>query len=295
MVDIVEPRSDHAEQLYRLYRDTMEGVPHSRFVPSLARFRDELLGLVPTPSLFTLPRERRLLVAEETGAARGFACLTDYKNWDGNAHRAITALYFDTEQVGGALLAACEAAAGPGDLQAFPPEHANGPIPECNAAWDGLSDRLPHVARLLVRAGYRPLCRELHLTCDLRRFPPESTPVPAGIVIRDASEHRPSLVLQAVDGEQQAGDCYFSTLAPIYEDPRAGRIGYIWGLGVEEVYRRRGIARALMGGALARLVAEGCEACWLTTGADNWAAQPLYQSLGFEVVDSSTCFGKTRV
>ncbi len=30
--------------------------------------------------------------------------------------------------------------------------------------------------------------------------------------------------------------------------------------------------------------------CWLTTGADNWEAQPMYLLLGFEIVDTSACY-----
>lgn len=289
---IVTPRAEHADALHALYLDTVRAAPHCTFAPGLARFRAALLGAIPTPRLFTRTCERHVLVAEAGGRARGFACLTDYRDWDGIAHQAITALYFDRDDTGQALLAACEAAAGPGELLAFPPEHGHGPIVECNAGWDGLSDRLPHVARLLARSGYRPFARELHLSLDMRRFPPRPAAPPAGVTLTEGTSERGGSSVTATVGEQHAGDCYFSTLAALAEGPRAARTGYIWGLGVEEAYRRRGIARALMGVALTRLAQMGCDACWLTTGADNWPAQPLYLALGYEVVDCSASYRK---
>jgi ribosomal protein S18 acetylase RimI-like enzyme len=292
-VEIVPPRPGHAEALYALYLATVRDVPHCAIAPDLARFRDELLGAVPTPGIFRPLRERRVMVAEEGGAARGFACLTNYRDWDDNAHRAVTALFFDDEAAGTALLAACEAAAGPGELGAFPQSHATAPVYEYNAGWDGLSDRCPRVARLLVGAGYRPFYRELHMSCDLRRFPPRPAPAPPGVELRESTHASGRLEVEALAGDESAGDCYFGTLALLSPDPRAARTGYVWGLGVAEEYQRRGLARAMMGVTLARLVALGCSVCWLTTSANNWPAQPLYLSLGFEVVDTSACYRKT--
>jgi ribosomal protein S18 acetylase RimI-like enzyme len=38
----------------------------------------------------------------------------------------------------------------------------------------------------------------------------------------------------------------------------------------------------------------GCHSCWLTTGAENWPAQPLYLALGFEIVDCTASYQKNR-
>ena len=46
--------------------------------------------------------------------------------------------------------------------------------------------------------------------------------------------------------------------------------------------------------ALGHLRRLGCDTCWLTTGADNWPAQPLYLALGFEIVDCSASYRKSR-
>jgi len=55
---------------------------------------------------------------------------------------------------------------------------------------------------------------------------------------------------------------------------------------------RRQIARYLLTNALAALAGTGWAGCWLTTGGANWPALTLYLSLGFEIVDTSTCFRK---
>jgi ribosomal protein S18 acetylase RimI-like enzyme len=291
---ITAPRLEHIDALHALYRRAVADAPHCRFLPDAARFRDELMGIAPLTPLFNMPSppsERRVLVADEGGAARAFAGLTRFTDWDGVDRQAITSLFCADEQAGRALLAACEEAARPGTLEAFPESHGKSPLSEYNGGWDGLSDRVPGVARILARAGYTPFYRELHLTLDLRRVPPGPAALAAGLELRvEPLEHRTRL--RALDGEVEAASLGFGTLAPLVTDPGAARTGYIWWLGVEEGYRRRGIARALMAAALVRLVEVSCEECWLTTAADNWQAQPLYLALGFAVVDCSTSFRK---
>ena len=99
--------------------------------------------------------------------------------------------------------------------------------------------------------------------------------------------------MRALDGNTEVGVCSYSTLTFLTDEPAAGRTGYIWWLHVNETHRRRGIARALMAAATDQLAAQGCTTCWLTTAADNWAAQSLYYALGFDVVDGSVSFRKS--
>ncbi|HWQ16129.1 MAG TPA: GNAT family N-acetyltransferase [Roseiflexaceae bacterium] len=291
MMNITAPQPAHIDTLHAIYRAAVADAPHCRFAPDAARFRDELLGVAPPAPLFRGPSERRMFVAEEDGMARGFASFIRFTDWDGVEHQAVTALFCAGETAGRALLGACEAAAGPGTLEAFPQSHGKSPLSEYNGGWDGLPDRVPDVARILARAGYAPFYRELHMTLDLRRFPPAPAALPAGLELRvEPLEGR--IRLRTLDGEVEMASLGFGTLAPLAADPRAARTGYIWWLEVEEGYRRRGIARALMAEALAQLVDLGCEECWLTTAADNWPAQPLYLALGFAAVDCSTSFRK---
>ena len=84
--------------------------------------------------------------------------------------------------------------------------------------------------------------------------------------------------------------CVYSTLAALSDDPQAAQWGYIHWLHVAPELRRHGLARYLLTSALDRLYRERCSGCWLTTGADNWPAQPLYLSLGFEIADASATF-----
>ncbi|MFO7166776.1 MAG: GNAT family N-acetyltransferase [Chloroflexota bacterium] len=292
MIDIVPPRAQHVPQLHQLYLDAVAAAPHCRFAPDEARFGDELLGRAAPVPLLSAPRDQRVFVAEEGGAARGFAALAWYTDWDGGEHQAITALFFADEAAGRALIDACEGAAGPGRLLAFPDTHGKSPVAEYNCGWNGLSDRVPHVARALVRAGYSPYQRELHMALDLRAFPPQALPVPAGVELSEEPDDRGRVWIRAIVGGRKVADCIFSTLSQLSPDADAARTGYIWGLGVVEGFRRRGLARVLMARALERLVGQGCDACWLTTTADNWPAQPLYLSLGFVVVDCSASFRK---
>jgi ribosomal protein S18 acetylase RimI-like enzyme len=123
-------------------------------------------------------------------------------------------------------------------------------------------------------------------------FPPAATPAPPGIEF--VAQTKPyGVEITAMRGTEEVGICLYMMLSRWTDHPDAGRIGYIGWLFVEETMRRRGLARALLTHALNELAQEGCDGCWLTTGTDNWEAQPLYLSLGFEVVDSSAAYRKT--
>jgi ribosomal protein S18 acetylase RimI-like enzyme len=149
---------------------------------------------------------------------------------------------------------------------------------------------MPAVARLLAREGFTPYQRELHMACAGRFYPPADAALPPGLTVGPGADDYGNSMLIARQGEQAVGECVYSTLATISPDPGAARWGYIWWLHVAEPLRRRGVARHLLGRAMAHLAEQGCRGCWLTTTADNWPAQRLYLALGFEVVDASTCF-----
>ena len=290
---ITSTHPEHIDALYELYCHSVSVAPHCRFVPQLPRFRVELLGEAAAPRLFVPPREQRLFVAADDDTARGFAALATYTDWDGVEHQAITALFFADDATGQALIAACEAAAHGGVLLSYPATHGKTPISGYNAGWNGLSDSLPAVARVLTRAGYMPYTRELHMSYDLVRFPQAPVAWPEDFMVRQEPDERGRVWLRVLAGEQIVANCIVSTLAQLSDDSRAARTGYVWGLGVNEEFRRRGIARRLMLSALTHLSEQSCYTCWLTTRGDNWPAQTLYLSLGFEMVDSSACFQKT--
>jgi len=296
-IDVVPLRPDHAEPLWTIYLDHVASAPHSRFLPDLARFCDELLGRITRPiSLFDVPRQSQTFVAEVAGVVQGFVTLVTYPDGDAGDHQAITSLFFTTEAAGDALIRTCEAQATADELRAFPAAHGNTPIHSYNVGWDGLSDRVPRVARRLTKHGFVPYFRELHLIAHLQPSQPITGSSPAGLSItfEGPTEANGELLVRAMDGEKKVGVCSYSTLASVTAAPEASRIGYIWWMHVNEEYRRRGIARTLMLAAREQMVKQGCNACWLTTTADNWRAQSLYYSLDFDMVDCSVSFRKMR-
>lgn len=295
-MDVVPVRSAHADQLLAIYLAQVAGAPHCCLAPGRARFRSDLLGLATqAPRLHPAPQQSHVFVAEESGTAHGFAALTTYHDWDDGERQAITGLFFAHESAGHALIRACESHASSDELDAFPNTHGNTLVQAYNAGWDGLSDRIPGVAQVLAQHSYVPCERELHLTKPLQHVqcaPRLLSPAIAISVPEAPTGYREALLVQALEGDSVVGACSYSTLALLTDEPAASRTGYIGWLHVNEAYRRRGIARALMEAAMDQLVIQGCEACWLTTAVDNWAAQSLYFALGFSVVDCSVSFRK---
>jgi ribosomal protein S18 acetylase RimI-like enzyme len=294
---IVSVHVDHIDPLWKLYCAQVADVPHCALLPDRARFGEELLGVTQgRQPLYQPPQQATVLVAENAGTVQGFATLATYREEDEPPQQAITGLFFATAAAGHRLVRACEAQAGDGPISAFPAGHGNTKIQSYNAGWDGLSDRVPAVACLLAQCGYRPYMRELHLSKVLSHpldTPPVPLPTPLRLTEPSAQADYPgALAVLALAGESEAGICAYSTLEPLTNHPDAHKVGYIGWLHVEDAYRRRGVARALMTDVLGRLAAQGCEQCWLTTTADNWPAQTLYLALGFAVVDCSVSFRK---
>jgi ribosomal protein S18 acetylase RimI-like enzyme len=280
-IQIVQPRAAHAAALREIYLSATARAPHCRFAPGAERFAECLVSPRPTPT--------RVFVAEEQGAPRGFAALGSVKIGDAEQD-AITALFFARPDAGQALLDACEAQAS-GEVLAFPAEHGRCPITGYNGGWDGLPDRMPAVAQLLARNSYMPYYRELSLIGDLTAVAPALGAAPDGLDVRASIGDERQFVLRALDGERELGECHYVTLGHM-DDERAARTGYVWWLNVAPEARRRGIGRHLMLRTLDHLRGLGCDSCWLTTGAENWPAQPLYLALGFEIVDCSASYRK---
>jgi ribosomal protein S18 acetylase RimI-like enzyme len=287
-MQIVPYQPAHLPGLYEVYRQTTANVPHCRFIPSL-----KYTGLA-------LARAEQagagLLVAEDHGAVRGVATLRPVAPAaDGVPQLEITGLFAPEERTATVLLEAClSRAKGARRLVAFPAEHGHCPMPAYNAGWDGLSDKMPSVARVLARHGFAPTYRELHLECAAPHFPPTPMPAPPGITMVEGTEDG-YLAVRAMAGDQEAGICLFMMLSKYSDHPEADAWGYVDWLHVAEAQRRRGLGRYLMTWTLRRLREQGCRGCWLTTGANNWPAQPLYLSLGFEILDTSSSWEKMHI
>jgi ribosomal protein S18 acetylase RimI-like enzyme len=230
----------------------------------------------------------KLMVAEIAGSARGFAGSAKVKDDEWQAE-AIIALFFDEPATGSLLLEACRARATEPELHAFPWTHGQCPVPGYNAGWDGLSDQIPAIGQLLTQHGFGPHFRELNLALDLAAYEPIESTV-TGIDVHEQIGVAGETIFKIIEQERTLAECGVKLLGNHYDDPRAATIGYIDWLWVDESLRRRGVARMLMQRALALLKRQGYTTCWLTTGATNWPAQPLYLSLGFRVVDCSTSY-----
>lgn len=288
---IVALRTAHLDDLYDIYCQVTTHAAHCRFRPSVAHFHTSLMQLASSAT--------QIFVAEQQATALGFAALL---NHDGAAdmtrEATISGLFVQDERAGQALLEACLLQARARNLQqllAFANHHHGCPVPSYNAGWDGLSDRMSLAGRLLAKNGFSPYHRELHLAYAGPLYPPAPTRATAPITLVEQTTAQDHHSLIAMLGDEEVGNCEFSTLAALTDDPRATRWGYIWGLYASPACRRQGIARQLLTTAMDQLYRQGCTGCWLTTASDNWEAQPLYLTLGFEIVDSSTSFRKTQM
>lgn len=287
-MQIVPYQPAHLPGLYEAYRQTTANVPHCRFIPSL-NYTGRALAQADQAGA-------ALLVAEEHGEVRGITTLRPVAlAKDGVPELEITGLFAPEEATAATLLEAClSRAEGARRIVAFPAEHGHCPMPSYNAGWDGLSDKLPWVARVLARHGFVPTYRELHLECVAPHFPAVLMSTPPGITMVTGTEDG-YLAVRAMAGEQEAGICLFMLLSKNSDHPEADAWGYVDWLHVADAQRRRGLGRYLMTWTLRRLREQGCRGCWLTTGANNWPAQPLYLSLGFEILDTSSSWEKMLI
>lgn len=285
-MQIVPYRDEYLTGVYDAYLRATGAVPHCRFTPSL-----EYTGAALTRAE---QAGAGLLVAEDGGAVHGIATLRPIATAeDGLAQLEITGLFAPEEATVVALLEACmQRAHGARRVLAFAAEHDHCPLPAYNAGWNGLSDRMPWVARVLARHGFVPTYRELHLECAAAYFPSTQLPAPPGITLVEGTRAE-TLSVRAMEGDQELGLCLYFRLRKLSDHPEAGAWAYVDWLGVDEAHRRRGLGRCLMSLMLTRLREQAYHGCWLTTGGDNWPAQPLYLGLGFEILDTSSSWEKS--
>jgi len=91
--------------------------------------------------------------------------------------------------------------------------------------------------------------------------------------------YRPDLDLVAV-----APDGALAAFCIVWFD-EVNRIGVFEPVGCHPEHRRQGLAAAVMGEGLRRLVALGARTAWVCAWADNAASTRLYASLGFRTID----------
>jgi ribosomal protein S18 acetylase RimI-like enzyme len=85
-------------------------------------------------------------------------------------------------------------------------------------------------------------------------------------------------LVMAFDGDRAVG--FVSGVETTHPDK--GTEMFVYELGVDEPYRRRGIATALLAELRRIAVAAGCYGMWVGTEPDNTAAIATYRAAGFE-------------
>lgn len=89
------------------------------------------------------------------------------------------------------------------------------------------------------------------------------------------------ILLFATVGDTVAG---FASGVVMYHPDKAPML-FVSEVGVDEPFRRRGIAKALTGALLHHARTLGCEGIWVATEADNAPAQKLYETLAARRTD----------
>lgn len=105
--------------------------------------------------------------------------------------------------------------------------------------------------------------------------------------VMQAPTYRPDLDLVAV-----APDRTFAAFCIVWFDA-ANRIGVFEPVGCHSAHRRRGLARALLHEGLRRLQRLGARAAYVNSHGAEAAANALYESAGFRIVDRNRAWQKT--
>lgn len=149
-----------------------------------------------------------------------------------------------------------------------------------------------HVERDLVLPHRRPLDREVDVSIveevDFESLAPvwaEAMRMDFGSdddVIRQLGEHKRVLASDGARFFAARIDGVLASYCDLYSD---GRTGQIEGVQTLERFRNKGLARAVVAGALAASEAEGHDLTFLLADQADWPKQ-LYEKLGFDVVGS---------
>jgi ribosomal protein S18 acetylase RimI-like enzyme len=100
----------------------------------------------------------------------------------------------------------------------------------------------------------------------------------AGAFLAERFLRAESVVLMAFDGDNALG---FTQLYPSFSSVRAAQLMILNDLYVDPARRRSGVGEALVRAAVDHAQGQGATGLVLQTGADNAAAQALYERLGW--------------
>lgn len=114
----------------------------------------------------------------------------------------------------------------------------------------------------------------------------------AWLRFRDEPTYDPALFVVAWDGDEIAGSV-LNVIDPADEARKGVRRGVLDSVSVRRPWRRRGLARAMIAAGLHRLSELGMDSAMLGVDGENPnRAMSLYESCGFEVVNSFTVWRK---
>jgi ribosomal protein S18 acetylase RimI-like enzyme len=120
-------------------------------------------------------------------------------------------------------------------------------------------------------------------------------PSDAGIAERFINERlskNESVIFVALADEQPVG---FTQLYPKYSSVRTSKNWILNDLYVDSNHRKQGIGEALIGAAMEFAKSEGATFMQLETAVDNYTAQSLYETIGFEKQAPDTEFLLYRI
>ena len=275
-----------------LYNMLTRRLPHC-FPAGRSEFRE---AMEAPPELANAPLQ---FAAIEGDWLQGFAFGSVCDDSDGPARVAepgdglLTGLYCRSSAAAEALISAALrhlGLAGAARFVAFDAGESRNHLRFFNSGFPACSETLAFVPQSLARSGFVVATRELHLTRDLiceETGPPSHLKSPPGIGARWISDHPALLELHAMRRERAIARCEGRLLQSRLNAAAARSRGYIQWLGVDPEFQGRGIGRFLLREMLRRMALLGMKQVFLTTGSQNWRAQPLYYSEGFVLAGTS--------
>jgi GNAT superfamily N-acetyltransferase len=201
----------------------------------------------------------------------------------------------DRLKVGNALVAEATAwlkQSGQNEIEAL---HARSGYPFYRGLWFGGEPMgptsMPHVQITLEVGGYKNTQESIFMTAEMTALPPEIQPdVPVEFVEAAAQMKHEAMreswigfeprVTRALLNGEDVGSISW-VIEPYVADRLGAPAMNIWGLGVREEHRRKGIAAALISRALRYSYTQGARFASVSTQVWNAPAHATYASTGF--------------